>query len=142
MHNILALDLGTKTLGKALYLAKSKTTVPAGVFMYSENYYKLAREHVKDVVAEKQISVIALGLPLNVDGSEGVRAASARRFQEDLAKELMIPIILVDERFTTLEATERLVALGYTPLQIKQKVDEYSALIILETYLEMRKENE
>lgn len=142
MHNILALDLGTKTLGKAVYLAQSKTSVPAGVFTYSENYYKRAREHVNVVVNEKQISMIVLGLPLNVDGSEGQRATSARRFCEDLRNELTIPVVLVDERFTTIEATERLVALGYTPMQIKQKVDEYSALIILETYLETRNKND
>lgn len=142
MRNVLALDLGTKTLGKAYYNKVTKIALPVGVFRFSVKHYFKARADVLKEISERNVEVIVLGLPLNSDGTESERSSSARRFKHDLAQETSVPIILIDERYTTLEAQDRLHALGYSTKTMKNKIDETSALIILETFLKKEAQND
>lgn len=142
MRNVLALDLGTKTLGKAFYNKATKIALPIGVFRFSSKHYFKARNDVLSELSKRNIEVIVLGLPLNADGTESERSGSVRRFKSDLALETTVPIVLIDERFTTLEAQNRLHVLGYSTKTMKNKIDETSALIILETYLKKEEQND
>lgn len=142
MYNVLALDLGTKTLGKAFYNKITKIALPVGVFRFEAKHFFNARNDVINEVKKRNAEIVVLGLPLNADGTESKRSLSTKRFKFDLEKELNIPIILIDERFTTLNAKDKLHALGYSEKQMKDKIDETSALIILQSYLKKEEQNE
>jgi putative Holliday junction resolvase len=79
---------------------------------------------------------VVVGLPLNMDGSEGPRAAQMRAFAERLAAHLGRPVVLWDERLTTVEAEARLRERGIGRTQRRAMVDEESASIILESWLQ------
>lgn len=137
----LGLDLGTTTLG----IAKNDEL---GIVHIYENFnfepgnFKKARTHLNDVVKKEKIEKIVIGLPLQLDGIEGKRAISTRRFIEDYLKEFdPIEVIFQDERYTTIEAKERLVNYGYKQSKIDQLIDAMSAVIILEDYLRKEKNN-
>lgn len=142
MGKILGLDLGTKTLGIAITDSNQTIAVPYENFVFPVNYYQKAREHVLSVCAKETIELIVLGYPLNVDGSVGPRALSAKRFKNDLLAAGSPPVVLVNETYTTIAAFEELRALGYKPHQIKQKIDEVAAKYILETFLAQRSDND
>ena len=137
----LGLDLGTTTLG----IAKNDEL---GIVHIYENFnfesgnFKKARTHLNDVVKKEKIEKIVIGLPLQLDGIEGKRAISTRRFIEDYLKEFdPIEVIFQDERYTTIEAKERLMNYGYKQSKIDQLIDAMSAVIILEDYLRKEKNN-
>jgi putative Holliday junction resolvase len=78
---------------------------------------------------------LIVGLPLNMDGSEGPRAAKTRTFAERAAARLGLPLEYVDERLTTFEAEERLRAAGVRRRRQRDAVDRVAAAVILEGYL-------
>ncbi len=142
MERFLALDLGTKTLGIAI---SDTLGIAHGYeqFNFEVYNYKKARNHVKEVVTKENISTIILGYPLHMSGELSDRAKSCIRFKEDLEKEIEnVTIILVDERLTTVEATDRLHALGLNSKQIKEVIDKMSAVVILENYIGRLKKND
>ncbi len=142
MERILGLDLGTTTLGMAINDSLGIKCHPYENFRFEVNNYKKARTHVKEVIQKENIKTIVLGLPLNMDDTEGERALSARRFKADLEKEIEdINIILVDERLTSVEAHERLFNQGLPLKKHKETIDAVAASIILETYIERMKNN-
>lgn len=79
---------------------------------------------------------IVVGLPRNLDGSEGVAARRARRFAELVAKVTGVAVALLDERLSTREAQARLSAQGLDGKQSKSKIDSASAAILLQTWLD------
>lgn len=102
---------------------------------------KLAKERVKYYLEQENIHKVVLGYPLNMNGEEGERTKSVLRFKSDLEKENPgIEIILIDERLSTVEAHERLIAQGYSPEKRKKIIDMVSAEIILENYQARKKE--
>lgn len=137
----LGLDLGTTTLG----IAKNDEL---GIVHIYENFnfepgnFKKARHHLNEVIKKEKIQKVVIGLPLQLDGIEGKRALSTRRFVDDyLAEFEHIDFIYVDERFTTIEAKERLENYGYKKAKIDSLIDAMSAVIILEDYLNKEKNN-
>lgn len=96
---------------------------------------------LSEIVAERKVDLIILGLPLNDDGSEGPQAKIVRRFWRKLEaalaeRSVVIPVLLFDETDTTVEATEKLGFLG-RPLSERERgrVDARSASVLLERYL-------
>lgn len=138
MAKLLGLDLGTKTLGIAISDQDEKFSLAYENFNFPVHYYKLAREHVLEICKKEDVKAIALGYPLNVDRTVGERARSAERFKQDLEAAGSPPVTLVDETYTTIAAFEELRALGYSRAQIKAKIDETAAKLILETFIEQR----
>ena len=137
----LGLDLGTTTLG----IAKNDEL---GIVHIYENFsfepgnFKKARTHLNEVIRKEKIEKIIIGLPLQLDGIEGKRAQSTRRFINDFIQEFgEIEVIYQDERYTTIEAKERLLNYGYKQAKIDQLIDAMSAVIILEDYLRKEKNN-
>ena len=142
MERILGLDLGTTTLGMAINDSLGIKCHPYENFRFEPNNYKKARVHVKEILEKEKINTIVLGIPLNMDGREGERAESARRFKADLEKEIPgVNIILIDERLTSVEAHDRLFEQGLPLKKHKEMIDAVAASIILETYIERMKQN-
>jgi len=143
MSKILGLDLGTTTLGVAITDEEQKFVFGREVFRFkSRNYYD-ARTYVLALVAKEKVETIVLGLPYNMDGSLGERGLSVKRFGADLLtsnEDLVIQY--QDERLSTVEAHERLSAMGLKTIKHKEKIDMVAAQVILETYLRARSKNE
>ena len=138
---VLGLDLGTKTLGIAI----SRTGIIANPYKLlrynNEEYDKLALE-VADIVRQENVTEIALGLPKNMNNSCGFATERSQNFKKILEKYVDIPITLVDERLSTVEATNILLANDMSRKKRKNVIDVTAAMIILDTYLKKRKANE
>ena len=108
---LLGLDLGTKTIGTALSdagwrFATAGKTLPRGKFSRD-------RAALEALIRERRVAGIVLGLPLNMDGSEGPRAQSVRAYARNLAP-LGLPMLLWDERWSTASAERDLIAQDFS----------------------------
>lgn len=138
MDKYLGLDLGTRTLGVAqsdfLGFVHGVET-----FRFEDSAFGKARKRVHELVAQTGIHNIVIGLPINMDGSEGARAESSRRFADDLLKEdSSLKIELQDERMTTISAHKTLNEMNISSRNHKQSVDRLAACEILNFYLQMK----
>jgi putative Holliday junction resolvase len=88
------------------------------------------------LVKEEAIAGLVVGLPLHLDGREGIKAAEARAFGAWLAEATGLPVVYWDERFTTVEAESALWAAGLTHRRRRDRRDRVAAQILLQTYLD------
>lgn len=138
MEKYIGLDLGTTTLGVA---TSDVLGFVHGVetFRFSKEAYSQARDYVHKLVEKTGIKNLVIGLPINMDGSQGFRADSSKRFKEDLLKEdPSLKIELVDERLTTVSAHKTLNQLNVSGKERKGSVDRIAACEILDFYLRMK----
>ena len=138
MEKYIGLDLGTTTLGVAtsdvLGFVHGLET-----FRFPKDAYSQARDYVHKLVEKTGIKNLVIGLPINMDGSQGFRADSSKRFKEDLLKEdPSLKIELVDERLTTVSAHKTLSQLNVSGKERKGSVDRVAACEILDFYLRMK----
>ena len=134
---IVAFDIGDKRIGVA-------ATDPLGMMALPLETYlrKNTADDVKYLAAlakERGADTIVCGMPVNFDGSESVQTVKTRKFVELLKEETDIPIVLEDERFTTLEARRNLIDADMRRDKRKQVIDKVAASYILENYLEKQK---
>lgn len=112
---------------------------PKEEFRFEKENYRLARKRVLEIVEETGITTIVVGLPLQIDRQEGERCISVRRFAADLKLANMdLVIIFMDESYSTIEAHDRLRDSGWKENKIKEVIDMYSAVVILEDYMRNR----
>ena len=138
MEKYIGLDLGTVTLGVAtsdvLGFVHGLET-----FRFQKEAYSQARKYVHDLVAKTGIKNIVIGLPINMDGTQGFRAQSSIKFKEDLLSEdPTLKIELVDERLTSVSAHRTLSELYISSRDHKKTVDRVAACEILDFYLRMK----
>lgn len=88
------------------------------------------------MIRGRSVDLIVVGLPLNMDGTEGTAALSARKFAQRLALELGVAVEMFDERLTTFEARERLEAMPLKKGARKRGVDALAAVVILEGWMQ------
>ena len=134
---IMAIDYGDARTGYAISDASGLLAGETGV-LPSRNEDKLLEDLCR-IYGEKGVGRIALGLPRNMDGSEGPRAEKSRALKEKL-EERGCQVALVDERRTTVEAHAILTETGRRGKQRKKRVDAVAASLILETYLNAHRE--
>ena len=135
MEKYIGLDLGTTTIGIA-YSDALGFVHGLETFRFKLDAYSNARERVHQVVASTGIKKLVLGLPINMDGTEGDRAKSSRKFREDLlAEDPSLVIELQDERMTTISAHKTLNELNVSSEKRKESVDRLAACEILDFYL-------
>lgn len=103
-----------------------------------------ALKHDLDAIAamlrDRQVSTIVVGLPLNMDGSEGPAANSARKFAERLREVLAVDVEMFDERLTSFEARERLADMPARKATRKTGLDALAAVVILEGWMQAHPE--
>jgi len=133
---ILALDPGTVRIGLALsdelhMIASPLEYVPA------EPFAKVL-ERLRQLIREKEVGLILVGLPRNMDGSYGPAALKVQEFVAALRAALTVPIQTWDERLTSVQAQRLLVQGGVRRRDRKQKVDKMAAAILLQSYLDAR----
>lgn len=134
---ILSVDFGRARTGIAICDREERLASPVTVI--SEKYVPHLVQKVAALAAERRAERIVVGLPVNMDGSEGESAQNARRFADALREACGIPVDLLDERCTTMEAHVFLNATNTRGKKRKAVVDAVSAVIILENYLAKRK---
>ena len=128
---ILSVDFGRARTGIAICDPSEMLASPVTVI--NEKYVPNLVQKVASLAAEKKAELIVVGLPVNMDGSEGESAQNARRFAEFLRETCGIPVDMLDERCTTMEAHVFLNATNTRGKKRKAVVDAVSAVIILET---------
>ncbi len=133
----LGLDLGTKTLGVAITDATGTIASPFKVIRFPSEEYDVALKELKGILEEMRISKIALGLPKNMDGSMGFASERSIKFKEMIEQITDIPVILVDERLTSVEAESILLEADVSRKKRKRVVDGVAAVLILETFMKM-----
>ena len=137
MKKILGLDLGTTTLGIAKTDSLRIAAHGVETFRFEVGNFKKAREHVIEICKKEDIKTIALGMPLYESGDVSPHAKSCLRFKEDLLKlDPSLEIVMVDEKYSTIEADEKLKETGLSYEKRKEIIDEMAAVVILERYLQ------
>ena len=133
--SILAVDFGTKRLGVAVTDAERRFVLPRDTIV--RTILSADLEVLRKLCSDDAVGEIALGLPLNADGTEGPMAAAARAFGAALTEALALPVLFVDERYTSEEAEERLRE-RYPKDTRKRRAlrDRGAAVLILRTYLD------
>ena len=136
---VLALDLGTKTLGLAISDETMTLSSPLTTLRYDNENYDYLLDELEKIINKYSIKVLVLGLPKNMDNSLGFASQRSMNFKKLLDERFNIKIELVDERLTTVEAQNILIENNFSRKKRKQVIDEYAAMIILDTYLRMCK---
>jgi len=105
---------------------------------------KEAIDRLAEIVSERKAEVVVLGLPLNMDGSEGPAVKKVRVFQKKLRKTLpkTVEIVEEDERLTTVSAADKLEEAGQSQKDQRESIDQAAAVEILQTYLDYREPSE
>ena len=133
---VLAIDHGTRRMGLALsdemgILAQPLEAVPAEPFAQF-----LAR--LKEILHEKQVELLLVGMPRNMDGSYGPAALKVQEFVAVLGDAVAVPIKTWDERLTSAQANRFLIQADVRRSERRAKVDKTAAAILLQSYLDSR----
>ena len=130
---LLGLDLGTQTIGTASCdagwrFASPGKTIARGKFMAD-------KAQIAGLIAERGLGGIVIGLPINMDGSEGPRSQSSRAYARNLAV-LDLPILLWDERWSTMSAERGLIAQDMSRAKRAARIDSAAAAVILQAAID------
>ena len=131
---ILALDHGSKRIGVAVS-DETKTIAQPLEFIPAEPFADFL-ERLKKLLAEKEIDLILVGLPRNMDGSYGPAALKVQAFVSVLRTAVAIPVKIWDERLTSAQANKILIQANVRRAKRKEKVDKMAAAILLQSYLD------
>ena len=135
----IGLDYGTKTVGVALSDELLLTAQPYETIVREKaNKLRKTLARIEEIIAEMDVKEIVLGYPKNMNNTVGERAAATDEFREMLERRTGLPVILVDERLTTVEADRILEETGVAFSGRKEHIDKMAAAIILQTYLDGR----
>lgn len=138
----LGLDLGTKTLGISLSDRTNMISSPLKTLRFKSEEYESVIPELLQIIREKEITDLVLGLPKNMDNSCGFAAERSLKFKEILEKEIKLPVHLVDERLSSMEAEKILLSTDMSRMKRRQVVDNVASAIILDTYLKERRIND
>lgn len=131
---VLGVDYGSVRVGLAVSDAERKIASPLATFQRRNAKQDAAA--LGELVQREEVRQIVVGLPVHLDGREGVKAAEARAFGAWLAEITGLPVQFWDERFTTVEAESSLWTAGLTHKQRKARRDRVAAQILLQAYLD------
>ena len=131
---LIGLDLGTKTIGVAASDPDRK--LAAGVETVARKNFTADARRLLALATERKAAGFVLGLPVNMDGSEGPRAQSTRAFARNFAKLTELPIALWDERLSTAAVERELIAIDMSRTRRAEVIDQHAAAYILQGALD------
>lgn len=131
---LIGLDLGTKTIGVAV--SDPARRVATGVETILRKAFTADAARLLSLAAERRVVGLVLGLPVNMDGSEGPRAQSTRAFARNLAGRTELPIAFWDERLSTAAVERELIAADVSRAKRSKVIDEHAAIFILQGALD------
>ncbi|MBP8912699.1 MAG: Holliday junction resolvase RuvX [Phycisphaerae bacterium] len=130
----LAIDYGRKRTGLAVCDAGERIASPLTVVQGRKDLIP----RIKNIVATDGIEALVLGLPLNMDGTEGPQAKLVRTFGDELGRQLGIPVFFQDERLSSFEAEQRLREMDLSRTKRKARLDALAAADILQSFLDRK----
>ncbi len=133
-QRLLGLDLGEKTIGLAL--SDPGLSVASPITTIRRTKFTADATELLRITAERQVGGLVIGLPLNMDGSEGPRCQSARQFAANLLKLQELPILFWDERLSTVAVERNMIAADLTRAKRAKVVDQAAAAFILQGVLD------
>jgi putative Holliday junction resolvase len=131
----LAIDYGNKRTGLAVCDSAETIASPLKVIQGQNQLIK----KISEIVEKEDIEAVVLGLPLNMDGSEGPQSKLVLKFGKQLQNNLKIPVLLQDERLSSFGAEQKLTPAQYTRGKKKKRLDAVAAAEILTSFLEQNK---
>ena len=132
-ERLLGLDLGSKTIGIALSDVGLSIATPMETIRRKK--FTVDAERLLTIIREQNVGAMVLGLPKNMDGSEGPRCQSTRQFAKNMAEKTDIPICFWDERLSTVAVTRTLLEADTSRKRRDQLVDKMAASYILQGVL-------
>ena len=130
----LGVDLGDVRIGVAISDDARRLAVPLGTVQAGRPPGEL--KAIAELVRENDVSIVVVGLPLSLDGGRGARATHAEAFAEGLRAFVRVPVILQDERLTTVEAERGLREAGVSGRDRRAVVDAEAARILLQAWID------
>lgn len=133
----LGLDVGRKRIG----IAGCDRTglIATGITTLERTSFEQDVAHIRNLVHERQVQLLVVGLPYSMDGSLGFQARQVQKFAARLAKSLQLPLEYVDERLTSFQAEQLLIAEHRSPSRHKGLIDRKAAAIILQQWLDSQR---
>jgi len=131
---LVGLDLGTKTIGVAA--SDPDRRLATGVETIRRKAFSADAERLLAMARERNAVGFVLGLPINMDGSEGPRAQSTRAFARNFAQKTELPIALWDERLSTAAVERELISMDMSRARRAEVIDEHAAIFILQGALD------
>ena len=136
---IMGLDLGSKTVGVAVSDSLLLTAQPLEIIRRKdENKLRQTLARIEALIEEYEVQEIVLGLPKNMNATEGVRVELTQEFREKLERRTGLPVHMWDERLTTVAADKAMMEAGVRREKRKDYVDMIAATLILQGYLDLR----
>lgn len=134
---LMGLDVGDKTIGVAVSDLLGLTA--QGVETIKRTGNKAAIKRLREIISEKAVTKIVVGLPKNMNGTLGPQGEKTLNFVEKLKEKVDIEIVLWDERLTTVAAEKMLISADVSRKKRKQVIDKVAAVYILQGYLDSNK---
>jgi putative holliday junction resolvase len=131
---LIGLDLGTKTIGVAV--SDPDRRLATGVETIARKNFTADAARLLAIATERSAAGFVLGLPLNMDGSEGLRAQSTRAFARNLSRLTDLSIALWDERLSTVAVERELIGMDMSRARRAKVIDEHAAIFILQGALD------
>ena len=134
LGRLAGLDYGTKTIGVSI--SDTMQTISSGLETIKRTKFKNDAARLLEIIEEYEIKAIIIGLPLNMDGTEGPRVQSTKAFARNLASITSLPLIFWDERMSTQAAERTLLEADSSRKRRKEVIDKMAATYILQGALD------
>ena len=138
---IMGLDYGSKTVGVAvsdpLFITAQGVEI---IRRKEENKLRQTLARIEELIVEKEVEKIVLGLPKNMNDTDGPRVATTMEFKEKIERRTGLEVVMWDERLTTVEADNIMIEAGIRRENRKDYVDMIAAQLILQSYLDNNKQ--
>ena len=136
---IMGLDVGSKTVGVAISDALGWTAQGIETVKINESQEEFGFERLGELIKQYEITEIVVGYPKNMNNSIGPRAEASEKFAALLKEAYSIPVVLWDERLTTMAAEKMLISADVSRKNRKKVIDKMAAVMILQGYLDFKK---
>ena len=133
----LGLDVGKKRIGLAG--CDGTGLIATGIMTLERRSFAEDVECIQQIVSDRQVQILVVGLPYSMDGSLGFQARHVQKFTNKLSKALQLPVEYVDERLTSFQAEQMLIAENRSPSRHKGLIDRKAAALILQQWLDSRR---
>lgn len=132
----MGLDVGSKTVGVALSDLLGLTAQGLETLQINEERHQFGFEKIGQIINEYEVSKIVVGLPKNMNGTIGPRGEASQFYAEELRTRFGLPVVLWDERLTTMAAERVLLEADVSRKKRKKVIDKMAAVMILQGYLD------
>jgi putative Holliday junction resolvase len=137
MGRILGIDFGAQRVGLALSDPLHIVSIPYKTLQYRSRTQLI--QQLKDILSEKDVELVVLGLPVGMGGKDTVQTGKTREFKAALEKEIAVPVVFQDERLSSVSARKDLVKMEVKTGHSKGQVDQTAAAIFLQQFLDTHK---